>query len=96
MTKEERKKKKKEAKLLAKKALLDGGRPSFMISRSHPKLKLKVRAVQDNSYLLTGGHISITEPCVLCAIGCEGSHRISAHGDTNTALDNGQEQVQHS
>ncbi|KFH72374.1 hypothetical protein MVEG_02665 [Podila verticillata NRRL 6337] len=41
MTKEERKKKKKETKLLAKKALLDGGRPSFMISRSHPKLKLK-------------------------------------------------------
>ncbi|KAG0084033.1 hypothetical protein BGZ92_010250 [Podila epicladia] len=41
MTKEERKKKKKEAKLLAKKTLLDGGRPSFMISRSHPKLKLK-------------------------------------------------------
>ncbi|KAG0017866.1 hypothetical protein BGZ82_000632 [Podila clonocystis] len=41
MTKEERKKMKKEAKLLAKKSLLDGGRPSFMISRSHPKLKLK-------------------------------------------------------
>ncbi|KAG0331116.1 hypothetical protein BG000_011192 [Podila horticola] len=41
MTKEERKKKKKEAKLLAKKSMLDGGRPSFMISRSHPKLKLK-------------------------------------------------------
>ncbi|KAG0334195.1 hypothetical protein BG004_000524 [Podila humilis] len=41
MTKEERKKLKKELKMLAKKTLVDGGRASFMISRSYSKLKLK-------------------------------------------------------